>query len=198
MVAIVCTSFEGTSLVFVVCSMVFKMWQKLRSVCRWPCPTLTSHQSFVDMFIPTQQAVNSRVRKFFISFQCWINWSRRIFVTALEKQVSFLLHSSQRSGIVFQFLHRNCCLNTEGHHHTKAEIRTVIVAFSTGNFCNWIGCICWKLLLSTNLQLRCSLLYLTIDMVCVYSRAARIKGPKLILEDFILMSFFFFFFKCKT
>lgn len=196
MVAIVCTSFEGTGLVFVVCSMVCKKWQKLRSVCRCPCPTLTSHQSFVDMFIPIQQAVNraglySRVRKFFISFQCWRNWSRRVLVTALEKQVSFLLHSSQRSGIVFQFLHWNCCLNTKGHHHTEAEIRTVIISFSTGNFCNWIGCICWKLLLSTNLQTRCSLLYLTIDMVCVCSRAARIKGPKLILEAFYINVGFF-------
>lgn len=94
MVVIVCTWFEGTGLLFVVCSIVFKMWQELRSVCRCPCPRLTSHQSFVDKFIPIQQAVkrpgvHNRVRKFFIPFHWWRNRWRKFLVTGLEKWVSF-------------------------------------------------------------------------------------------------------------
>lgn len=102
MVVIVCTSFEGTGLVFIVCSTVFKMWQELRSVCRCPCPTLASHQSFLDTFIPIQQAVKrpglcNRVRNFFLfhfaaeeigagSFW-WQNWRNSFLFCLVLREV---------------------------------------------------------------------------------------------------------------
>lgn len=55
-------------------------------------------------------------------------------MTDLEKHVSSLLSSSQRSEIVFQLLHWNCCLNTEGHNHAKTKIRIVIIPFSRSTF----------------------------------------------------------------
>lgn len=74
-----------------------------------------------------------------------------------------MLSSPQWSGRIFQFLHGNL------FEHRRT----------------------WYLLKVTNHWLRCSLLYLIIDILCVHFTTARMKGLKLPLEKFYINVFFF-------
>lgn len=109
MVAIVCASFEGTGLVFVVCSVVFKMW--LRSVCSCPWHLIRALWACSSQFSSLGKGQDSIVQwQIFLLFRCttevieaggfwWQTW-RNMFLLCLVLLKEVELSSSYCTGTV--------------------------------------------------------------------------------------------------